>query len=458
MALISCPECGKQISDKAPACPHCGAPVSAGAPEERKCSECGSVLPDGASACPQCGCPAESEPAPAAQPVQPAQTAYTAPSVPAPSRPQLGSAKARIDEIIERRTVGTNAWLFCVTAVSVILYLIAFAKYMDFIGTIEGFTEKHKIITGLATALSDKLDDILKAISTLKWLLIGALVITALAVIFDLIRMYAKKLMYYWLYAVPALEIAGFWIPIAILVDDLKDQISGLKTDNVQNFRDYANAADEFGIYIAIASAVIAVLYIISLIVAAAVPTAAEFCPNCGRNIKRDGDGGICPGCGERKYIFGFSPVPREIVEAYPYSGETLIGMSPVRGAHVAFVILADIAFGAVAIPTLLYGGIIEESAIAAIVGFVILAAGILFTIFQIRNGARDKVTVTPEIVKLQCINTKSKLSVPISEITDVLTNEAGTLCICARGKAFFFSDISNSAQIAAALTALTSK
>ena len=29
MALISCTECGKQISDKASACPHCGAPVTA---------------------------------------------------------------------------------------------------------------------------------------------------------------------------------------------------------------------------------------------------------------------------------------------------------------------------------------------------------------------------------------------------------------------------------------------
>lgn len=27
MALITCPECGKQISDKAPACIHCGCPV-----------------------------------------------------------------------------------------------------------------------------------------------------------------------------------------------------------------------------------------------------------------------------------------------------------------------------------------------------------------------------------------------------------------------------------------------
>ncbi len=28
MALISCPECGKQISDKAAACPNCGYPIS----------------------------------------------------------------------------------------------------------------------------------------------------------------------------------------------------------------------------------------------------------------------------------------------------------------------------------------------------------------------------------------------------------------------------------------------
>lgn len=27
MALINCPECGKEISDRAKACPHCGAPL-----------------------------------------------------------------------------------------------------------------------------------------------------------------------------------------------------------------------------------------------------------------------------------------------------------------------------------------------------------------------------------------------------------------------------------------------
>ncbi len=32
MALIECPECGAQISDRAPACPRCGVPLKAAAP------------------------------------------------------------------------------------------------------------------------------------------------------------------------------------------------------------------------------------------------------------------------------------------------------------------------------------------------------------------------------------------------------------------------------------------
>ena len=28
MALIKCPECGKEISDKAASCPHCGNPMA----------------------------------------------------------------------------------------------------------------------------------------------------------------------------------------------------------------------------------------------------------------------------------------------------------------------------------------------------------------------------------------------------------------------------------------------
>ena len=28
MALINCPECGKEVSDKAPTCPNCGVPIA----------------------------------------------------------------------------------------------------------------------------------------------------------------------------------------------------------------------------------------------------------------------------------------------------------------------------------------------------------------------------------------------------------------------------------------------
>lgn len=34
MALISCPECERQISDKAPACPHCGIPLASASPPQ----------------------------------------------------------------------------------------------------------------------------------------------------------------------------------------------------------------------------------------------------------------------------------------------------------------------------------------------------------------------------------------------------------------------------------------
>ena len=55
MALIICPECGKEFSDKASACPNCGAPISSFAqPVSNQpvahpgitCPKCGSTLID----------------------------------------------------------------------------------------------------------------------------------------------------------------------------------------------------------------------------------------------------------------------------------------------------------------------------------------------------------------------------------------------------------------------------
>ena len=56
MALIQCPNCGKNVSSKAAKCPSCGfvLPVTT---EQNLCEECGSVLPEGAAECPNCGCP-----------------------------------------------------------------------------------------------------------------------------------------------------------------------------------------------------------------------------------------------------------------------------------------------------------------------------------------------------------------------------------------------------------------
>ena len=39
MALIKCPECGKEFSDKAQACPNCGCPTSEAKNQELKRSE-----------------------------------------------------------------------------------------------------------------------------------------------------------------------------------------------------------------------------------------------------------------------------------------------------------------------------------------------------------------------------------------------------------------------------------
>lgn len=65
MALINCPECGKEISDKAERCPGCGKDlkellrVNADKPSAL-CEECGAEISEGSSTCPNCGCPVPS--------------------------------------------------------------------------------------------------------------------------------------------------------------------------------------------------------------------------------------------------------------------------------------------------------------------------------------------------------------------------------------------------------------
>lgn len=57
MAMIVCPHCGEQVSEKAKKCVHCGAILI---PEEKKhCMECGAELEEGMTECPNCGCPVD---------------------------------------------------------------------------------------------------------------------------------------------------------------------------------------------------------------------------------------------------------------------------------------------------------------------------------------------------------------------------------------------------------------
>lgn len=61
MALINCPSCGKEISDKAKECPQCGQILAQDSLLEDAspvlCEECGAEIPVESNVCPNCGYP-----------------------------------------------------------------------------------------------------------------------------------------------------------------------------------------------------------------------------------------------------------------------------------------------------------------------------------------------------------------------------------------------------------------
>lgn len=76
MAMIQCPECGQEISDKAKKCIHCGKVFveEEVLKEEIKCGECGAILSETDEMCPNCGCPVERK---ASEYVKPQQVEVT---------------------------------------------------------------------------------------------------------------------------------------------------------------------------------------------------------------------------------------------------------------------------------------------------------------------------------------------------------------------------------------------
>lgn len=61
MAMIKCPECGQDVSDKAKKCVHCGKILIEEKQDVKVCRDCGKENPIGASECVYCGCPFEEE-------------------------------------------------------------------------------------------------------------------------------------------------------------------------------------------------------------------------------------------------------------------------------------------------------------------------------------------------------------------------------------------------------------
>lgn len=59
MALIKCPECGQEISDKAARCIHCGIDLKSTQIQTKICAECGKENSVDATECIYCGCPFE---------------------------------------------------------------------------------------------------------------------------------------------------------------------------------------------------------------------------------------------------------------------------------------------------------------------------------------------------------------------------------------------------------------
>lgn len=59
MAMINCPNCGEQISDKSKECIHCKHILVNS--DNKICTECGATIEKGATICSKCGCPIEDE-------------------------------------------------------------------------------------------------------------------------------------------------------------------------------------------------------------------------------------------------------------------------------------------------------------------------------------------------------------------------------------------------------------
>ena len=92
MAIIKCPECGHQISDKAPTCPSCGIEI---ADKVTRCPECGETFFRDEIVCPNCHHPASSTPVAAPATAVPVRDSEPTPRQGTPEKPATTPKKKR---------------------------------------------------------------------------------------------------------------------------------------------------------------------------------------------------------------------------------------------------------------------------------------------------------------------------------------------------------------------------
>lgn len=129
MALIKCPECSHEVSDKAPQCPYCGVAI---ANNTTICPDCGKVVLSSERVCSNCGCALGS----AADAAPRNGASY--PSL--PQTPRRG----------KRRKSYTALWIFLSVAILLLLAVGAFMVYR--------YVEHQKALESEYLALQGSID------------------------------------------------------------------------------------------------------------------------------------------------------------------------------------------------------------------------------------------------------------------------------------------------------------
>lgn len=155
MAIIKCPECGHQISDKAPVCPSCGVQI---ANHIVKCPQCGDIYFKEQLTCPNCHYTPGQQPV--AQPEQPAAPVVPQPApvnkpVTPPVPPTPPSAGEGTDKPQPKKSKTVLIVSLCI---AVLLCGVLLYAYKDAQSNKEGDAYEFAINSSDSTVLKDYLE------------------------------------------------------------------------------------------------------------------------------------------------------------------------------------------------------------------------------------------------------------------------------------------------------------